>query len=387
MKFFLNKTKYLSVLLIAAALLLNGCAETSENDSTASTTSAASTTADNSTSSDNTTTTTLSAPSGVTATGGSQQVVLAWTAVSGASSYTVYWDNASGITSSDTAITSITTDNYTHSGLDNGTLNYYKVAAVNSAGTGTLSSEVSATTLALLAAPDNVSASGAGDNITLSWNAVSGASSYTVYWDNASGITSSDTAITSISTDNYTHTSLSDGTYYYKVAAVNAIGTGALSDEFNSILASNIQGAETNAGHTYAITTSAMSWDSASAAATALGGYLTTINTKTENDWLTAKFISYGAIWIGAKDDVTEGTWYWDNGTTSGDGGVSDNISSGAKWPDGTYKWSDSNGEPNDYNNGNPGEDCGSILNSTGQWNDLPCNSSSWYQYGIIEID
>ena len=387
MKFFLNKTKYLSVLLIAAALLLSGCAETSENDSTASTTSAASTTADNSTSSDNTTTTTLSAPSGVTATGGSQQVVLAWTAVSGASSYTVYWDNASGITSSDTAITSITTDNYTHSGLDNGTLNYYKVAAVNSAGTGTLSSEISATTLIFLAAPDNVSASGAGDNITLSWNAVSGASSYTVYWDNASGITSSDTAITSISTDNYTHTSLSDGTYYYKVAAVNAIGTGALSDEFNSILASNIQGAETNAGHTYAITTSAMSWDSASAAATALGGYLTTINTKTENDWLTAKFISYGAIWIGAKDDVTEGTWYWDNGTTSGDGGVSDNISSGAKWPDGTYKWSDSNGEPNDYNNGNPGEDCGSILNSTGQWNDLPCNSSSWYQYGIIEID
>ena len=387
MKFFLNKTKYLSVLLIAAALLLSGCAETSENDSTASTTSAASTTADNSTSSDNTTTTTLSAPSGVTATGGSQQVVLAWTAVSGASSYTVYWDNASGITSSDTAITSITTDNYTHSGLDNGTLNYYKVAAVNSAGTGTLSSEVSATTLIFLAAPDNVSASGAGDNITLNWNAVSGASSYTVYWDNASGITSSDTAIPSISTDNYTHTSLSDGTYYYKVAAVNANGAGALSDEFNSILASNIQGAETNAGHTYAITTSAMSWDSASAAATALGGYLTTINTKTENDWLTAKFISYGAIWIGAKDDVTEGTWYWDNGTTSGDGGVSDNISSGAKWPDGTYKWSDSNGEPNDYNNGNPGEDCGSILNSTGQWNDLPCNSSSWYQYGIIEID
>jgi hypothetical protein len=146
MKNFLNKTKYLSVLLIAAALLLNGCAETSENDSTASTTSAASTTADNSTSSDNTTTTTLSAPSGVTATGGSQQVVLAWTAVSGASSYTVYWDNASGITSSDTAITSITTDNYTHTSLDNSTTYYYKVAAVDSSGTGTLSSEVSANT-------------------------------------------------------------------------------------------------------------------------------------------------------------------------------------------------------------------------------------------------
>ena len=384
MKFFLNKTKYLSVLLIAAALLLNGCAETSENDSTASTTSAASTTADNSTSSDNTTTTTLSAPSGVTATGGSQQVVLAWTAVSGASSYTVYWDNASGITSSDTAITSITTDNYTHSGLDNGTLNYYKVAAVNSAGTGTLSSEISATTLIFLAAPDNVSASGAGDNITLSWNAVSGASSYTVYWDNASGITSSDTAIPSISTDNYTHTSLSDGTYYYKVAAVNANGAGALSDEFNSILASNIQGAETNAGHTYALTSTTMSWTAAKAAATALGGYLATINTHAENTWLYEKFGNYGGtardLWLGANDVDTDGTWIWDNGTTSGDGGVSDNISSGAKWPDGTDKWA--SGEPN----GSTSENCGTIRGSQSleTWNDLSCSSTL---YGIIEID
>jgi hypothetical protein len=380
MKSFLNKTKYLSILLIASALLFSGCAETSENDSTASTS-----TSSTSTSSDNTSSTsTLSAPSGVTATGGSQQVVLDWTAVSGASSYTVYWDNASGITSSDTAITSITTDNYTHSGLDNGTLNYYKVAAVNSAGTGTLSSEVSATTLALLAAPDNVSASGAGDNITLSWSAVSGASSYTVYWDNASGITSSDTAITSISTDNYTHTSLSDGTYYYKVAAVNAIGTGALSDEFNSILASNIQGAETNAGHTYALTSTTMSWTAAKAAASALGGYLATINTHAENTWLYEKFGNYGGtardLWLGANDLDTEGTWIWDNGTTSGDGGVSDNISTGSLWPDGTSKWG--SGEPN----GSTSESCGTIrgLLSSELWNDLSCSSSL---YGIIEID
>ena len=384
MKSFLNKTKYLSVLLIGAALLLSGCAETSENDSTASTT-AASTTADNSTSSDNTTTTTLSAPSGVTATGGIQQVVLDWTAVSGASSYIVYWDNASGITSSDTAITSITTDNYTHSGLDNGTINYYKVAAVNSAGTGTLSSEVSATTLIYLAAPDNVTASGAGDNITLNWTAVSGASSYTVYWDNASGISSSDTAIPSISTDNYTHTSLSDGTYYYKVAAVNDNGTGTLSSEVSSILASNIQGAETNAGHTYALTSTTMSWSAAKSAAAALGGYLATINTHAENTWLYEKFGNYGGtardLWLGAKDDVTEGTWYWDNGTTSGDGGVSDNISAGSLWPYGTTKWATN--EPNDSGSN---EDCGTIRGSQGfeEWNDLNCSSTL---YGIIEID
>ena len=95
---------------------------------------------------DTTTTTTLSAPTGLTATGGASQVVLDWTAVSGATSYTVYWGSATGVSSSSTAITSVSTDSYTHTGLDNGTTYYYKVAAVDSAGTGMLSSEVNATT-------------------------------------------------------------------------------------------------------------------------------------------------------------------------------------------------------------------------------------------------
>ena len=82
----------------------------------------------------------------MTATGGASQVALDWTAVSGAISYTVYWDNSTGVSSSSTAITSVSTDNYTHSSLDNGTTYYYKVAAVYSAGTGSLSSEVNATT-------------------------------------------------------------------------------------------------------------------------------------------------------------------------------------------------------------------------------------------------
>ena len=91
------------------------------------------------------TSSTLSAPSGATATLGWHQVAVDWTALSGASSYTVYWGTSTGISSSSTAITGITDDNYTHTGLDNGTTYYYKVAAVDSSGTGTLSSEVSAT--------------------------------------------------------------------------------------------------------------------------------------------------------------------------------------------------------------------------------------------------
>ena len=374
------------VLLISTAVLLSSCGES--DDSITETNADSSSSTDNTTSSS--TDTTLSAPSNLTATGSAGQVILDWTALSGASSYTVFWDNSTGVSSSSTAITSVSTDNYTHSSLDNGTVYYYKVAGVDSSGTlGTLASEVSATTP--LPAPDNLTASGANNTITLSWDSVSGATSYTLYWDNVSGIDSSDTAITSITNDNYTHSNLDNGsTYYYKVAAVNSSGTGTLSSVASALLSADIQGSQTYNSHTYAITSSAMTFAEAKAAAAALGGYLTTINTKAENTFLTSEFYgTYGnAIWIGANDIDTEDTWVWDNGTTSGDSGVTDNIcgsgcnpTSDAEWPDGTRKWNWSgSGEPNNAGN----EDCANITRSDGTWNYLPCSRSL---YGVIEFD
>jgi fibronectin type 3 domain-containing protein len=331
----------------------------------------------------------LSTPSNLTATGTAGQVTLDWNAVSGSNSYTVYWDNATGISSSSTAITSISTDNYTHSSLDNGSIYYYKVVAVDSDNiTGSLSSEVSAATP--LPAPDNLSVSGANNTITLTWNSVSGATSYTLYWDNVSGIDNSDTAITSITNDNYTHNNMDNGsTYYYKVAAVNSSGTGTLSSVGSALLSADIQGSQTYNAHTYAITSAAMTFAEAKAAAAAVGGYLTTVNTKAENTFLTNEFYAaFGnkALWIGANDIATEDTWVWDNGTTSGDSGVTDNIcgsgcspNSNATWADGTRKWNSN--EPNDSGSN---EDCANITNSNGRWNDLNCAND---QYGIIEFD
>ena len=375
------------VLLISTAVLLSSCGES--DDSITETNADSSSSTDNTTSSS--TDTSLSAPSNLTATGAAGQVILDWTAVSGASSYTVFWDNSTGVSSSSAAITLVITDNYTHSGLDNGTVYYYKVAGVDSSGTlGTLASEVSATTP--LPAPDNLTASGANNTITLSCDSVSGATSYTLYWDNASGIDSSDTAITSITNDNYTHSNLDNGsTYYYKVAAVNSSGTGTLSSVASALLSADIQGSQTYNSHTYAITSSAMTFAEAKAAAAALGGYLTTINTKAENTFLTSEFYgTYGnAIWIGANDIDTEDTWIWDNGTTSGDDNLTDTICnatsgdctpSNATWADNTTrKWN--SGEPNDSGSN---EDCANITNANGFWNDLPCSRSL---YGVIEFE
>ena len=123
-------SKILHIILISLfSLTVISCAEKDETSSSSSSSG----------------TTILSAPSDFTATLGYYQVALDWTAVSGASSYTVYWGSSTGITSSSTAITGITDDNYTHTGLNNGTNYFYKVATVNSVGTGSLSSEDNAT--------------------------------------------------------------------------------------------------------------------------------------------------------------------------------------------------------------------------------------------------
>ena len=214
-----------------------------------------------------------------------------------------------------------------------------------------------------LSAPDNLSASGANNTITLTWNSVSGATSYTLYWDNVSGIDSSDTAITSITNDNYTHSSLDNGAiYYYKVAAVDSSGTGTLSSVASAILDQNIQASKPFNGHTYALTSNPNNWSQAKVNANNFGGYLTTINTKSENTFLTDEFwISQVGLWHGADDQASEGIWLWDNGTTSGDSGLTDNLSSNAKWADNTNKWCRNN--PNNSENDQTGErqNCGLI--------------------------
>ena len=82
------------------------------------------------------------APTGLTATAGNQQVVLTWTASSGATSYNVGRATATGGPYS--ALSSPTTTSYTDSTVTNGTTYYYVVAATNSAGTSANSSQASA---------------------------------------------------------------------------------------------------------------------------------------------------------------------------------------------------------------------------------------------------
>ncbi len=82
-------------------------------------------------------------PTGLTATAGSNQVTLSWTASSGTSSYNIYRGTSPG---SETQVsTGITSTSFTDSGLTDGTKYYYEVTAVSSVGESGKSTEVNAT--------------------------------------------------------------------------------------------------------------------------------------------------------------------------------------------------------------------------------------------------
>src|ERR1035437_6929982 len=87
-----------------------------------------------------------SAPTGVTATTGNGQVTISWNAVSGATSYNIYWSTTSGVTKTNgNKITNILKSTYTHTGRTNGTPYYYVVAAESFWGVSGASVQVSGT--------------------------------------------------------------------------------------------------------------------------------------------------------------------------------------------------------------------------------------------------
>ena len=89
------------------------------------------------------------APSGLTATAGNAQVALAWSAVTGATSYNVYRGTSAGGESATPVAAGLTGASYTDTGLTNGT-KYYVVTAVNGVGESAKSTEASATPSAVV---------------------------------------------------------------------------------------------------------------------------------------------------------------------------------------------------------------------------------------------
>lgn len=187
------------------------------------------------------------APTGVTASGGANQVSISWSAVAGATSYNIYWSTASGVTTAGTKITGATSP-YLQTGLAASTTYYYIVTAVNAAGQSVASAQVSAATNAPVVtipqSPTGVIAAGGANLVTISWGAVAGATSYNIYYATTTGVTKTNgTKIVNASSP-YTQTGLTAGTtYYYVVTAVNSAGESTASPQVS--VATNAPPAQT----------------------------------------------------------------------------------------------------------------------------------------------
>jgi len=162
-------------------------------------------------------------PSGLSAVAGNAQITLSWTVSTGATGYDVQRSTTTG--GPYTQISSPTAPNFTDSGLTNGTKYFYVVSASNSVGQSANSAEVNATpVLPPPAIPTGLAATAGNAQVSLNWNASTGATSYNVKRSTANGGPFSAT-LASPAVTNYMDTAVTNGTtYYYVVSAVNASG-------------------------------------------------------------------------------------------------------------------------------------------------------------------
>jgi hypothetical protein len=175
------------------------------------------------------------APTALAATAGNQQIGLTWTGSSGATSYHVNRATTSG--GPYTQIASPTAASYTDSGLTNGTSYFYVVSALNASGESANSNQASATPVSTApppppvpAVPTALTATTGNQQIALTWNASSGATSYHVKRATTSG--GPYTQVSAPTSSNYTNTGLTNGTtYFYVVSALNASGESADSSQ------------------------------------------------------------------------------------------------------------------------------------------------------------
>ena len=167
----------------------------------------------------------------------SGQVLLSWTGSPGASSYAVYDGSAAGAEGASPIASSANTSTVI-SGLAPGKSYYFVVKAVNGSGSSAASNEASVTLPALPAAPTALTATAGNAQVTLSWKASSGASSYDVYQGSSAGGEKSVPVDTGISGTSAIITGLSNGSsYYFVVTAVNDAGQSPKSNEAKAALA------------------------------------------------------------------------------------------------------------------------------------------------------
>ncbi len=180
------------------------------------------------------------------------QVDLSWTAVTDADDYELWrWETSEGWVEVDDSIEGTS---YSDTGVTAGNTYYYQVSADGgSTWSNRVNETVGAYDASTLAAPTVTSSS-----VSLSWSAVTGATSYALWrfetsWAQVGGALTGTT---------YTDTSVEIGkTYYYQVMANGPNGDGAWSNRVEAVVPTTTPGAPLNFTATPGDAQVSLSWD------------------------------------------------------------------------------------------------------------------------------
>ncbi len=193
--------------------------------------------------------------------------------------YTVYAFKDSDDSVVDVAGQASGSSPHTYTGLTNGTVYYFKVAAVNAMGEGTLSAASGPATPATVPGAPTlvVGTDGAAASSSVSWtapvsdggNAITGYTIKTYAVSDDSELFSDTDAASP-----FVKTGLGNVPVYFKVAATNGIGTGALSVASDPVTPIVVPGAPTSVAGTTDNAQSSVSWVApASTGGSAITGY------------------------------------------------------------------------------------------------------------------
>ena len=225
------------------------------------------------------------APTIGTATAGNTSASVTWTAPAsnGGAAITGYVVTPYiGVTAQTAQTFNSTATTETVTGLTNGSTYTFKVAAINSVGTGTQSAASNSVTPATTpGAPTIGTATGGNASASVSWTAPAsnGGSPVTGYVVTPYIAGTAQTAQTFNSTaTTETVTGLTNGTAYtFKVAAINSVGTGAQSAASNSVTPATTPGAPTIGTATPGNVSASLTWTApASNGGAAITGYTVT---------------------------------------------------------------------------------------------------------------
>jgi uncharacterized repeat protein (TIGR01451 family) len=174
-----------------------------------------------------------SAPTNLVAVAGDAQVTLTWAAASGATGYNI--KRAPGTGGPYITIGTAAGTSFVDSGLVNGIDYFYVVSGTNSLGEGPDSNEAFARPNIVVT---GISAIGGTNQVTVSWNALAGAASYSVLRSTTSNGTYTAVASGITGTTHVDTTAQNGNTYFYRVtAALTAGGESGQSEAVSAITA------------------------------------------------------------------------------------------------------------------------------------------------------